>query len=189
MPWLPPVTRNRRGCMLTIIPRTGSVHRLGYYFSGVELFLYQLSIWGLALTALMIAVFFLILSRSNPRAEMRWWTAAWFANVAAMAITLIFWYTQPPASRASIRVRGVSRGEKHLRVAAAARRARIPVVAAARARSPPRRPDHRRVLDRRGVVRDDARSTGPGVAGDRRGGVGSARGRWRAPACRPRSGL
>jgi hypothetical protein len=64
----------------------------------VELFLYQLSIWGLALTALMIAVFFLVLSRSNPRAEMRWWTAAWFANVAAMTITLIFWLTQPPAS-------------------------------------------------------------------------------------------
>jgi len=64
----------------------------------VELFLYQLSIWGLALTALMIAVFFLVLSRSNPRAEMRWWTAAWFANVAAMAITLVFWLTQPPAS-------------------------------------------------------------------------------------------
>ena len=64
----------------------------------MELFLYQLSIWGLALTALMIAVFFLVLSRSNPRAEMRWWTAAWFANVVAMTITLIFWLTQPPAS-------------------------------------------------------------------------------------------
>jgi diguanylate cyclase (GGDEF)-like protein len=72
--------------------------RRAYHFHSVELFLYQLSIWGLALTALMIAVFFLVLSRSNPRAEMRWWTAAWFANVAAMTITLIFWYTQPPAS-------------------------------------------------------------------------------------------
>ncbi|HUQ87556.1 MAG TPA: GGDEF domain-containing protein, partial [Vicinamibacterales bacterium] len=64
----------------------------------MELFLYRLNIWGLALTALMIAVFFLVLSRSNPRAEMRWWTAAWFANVAAMTITLGFWYAQPPAN-------------------------------------------------------------------------------------------
>ena len=64
----------------------------------MELFLYQLSIWGLALTSLMIAVFFLVLSRSNPRDEMRWWTYGWFANVAAMGITLVFWYAQPPAS-------------------------------------------------------------------------------------------
>ena len=77
---------------------TSIIRRASIIFPGVELFLYQLSIWGLALTALMIAVFFLVLSRSNPRAEMRWWTAAWFANVAAMTITLIFWLTQPPAS-------------------------------------------------------------------------------------------
>ena len=64
----------------------------------MELFLYQLSIWGLALTSLMIAVFFLVLRRSNPRAEMRWWTDGWFGNVAAMGITLVFWYTQPPSS-------------------------------------------------------------------------------------------
>ena len=63
----------------------------------MELFLYQLSIWGLALTALMIAVFFLVLRTANPREELRWWTAGWFANVAAMVITLVFWYAQPPA--------------------------------------------------------------------------------------------
>jgi diguanylate cyclase (GGDEF)-like protein len=63
----------------------------------VEVFLYQLSIWGLALTSLMIATFFLVLWRSNPRAEMRWWTYGWFGNVAAMSITLVFWLVQPPA--------------------------------------------------------------------------------------------
>jgi diguanylate cyclase (GGDEF)-like protein len=63
----------------------------------VEVFLYQLSIWGLALTSLMIAVFFLVLRRTNPRAEMRWWTNGWIANVAAMVITLVFWLMQPPA--------------------------------------------------------------------------------------------
>jgi diguanylate cyclase (GGDEF)-like protein len=63
----------------------------------LELFLYQLSIWGLAATSLMIAVFFLVLSRSNRREEMRWWTGGWFANVAAMTVTLLFWYEQPGA--------------------------------------------------------------------------------------------
>ena len=169
MPWLPPVTRIRRGCIPSIIRRGGII------FPGLELFLYRLSIWGLALTALMIAVFFLVLSRSNPRAEMRWWTAAWFANVAAVTITLIFWLAQPPAEPASNRVRGVSRREERVRVAARSRRARVPVVAAARARSAPRHPDHRGVLDSRGAARDDARSTGPDLAGDRRGGAGLGR--------------
>lgn len=62
----------------------------------MELFLYQLSIWGLVVTAWMIAIFFLVLMRSNRRAEMRWWTAGWFGNAAAMTITLVFWYAQPP---------------------------------------------------------------------------------------------
>jgi diguanylate cyclase (GGDEF)-like protein len=64
----------------------------------LELFLYQLSIWGLAATSAMIAVFFLVLQRSNHRAEMRWWTNGWWANVVAMAITLVFWLAQPPAA-------------------------------------------------------------------------------------------
>lgn len=64
----------------------------------MELFLYQLSIWGLAATSAMIAIFFLILQRSNHREEMRWWTNGWFANVGAMALTLAFWYVQPPAA-------------------------------------------------------------------------------------------
>jgi len=64
----------------------------------VELFLYQLSIWGLALTSLMIAIFFLVLRKSNARDEMRWWTYGWFGNVAAMGITLLFWLVRPPAN-------------------------------------------------------------------------------------------
>src|SRR5690349_14969544 len=64
----------------------------------VQLFLYQLSIWGLAATSAMIAVFFLILQRSNRREEMRWWTNGWFANVVAMTLTLAFWLLQPPTA-------------------------------------------------------------------------------------------
>lgn len=69
-----------------------------YHRPVVELFFYQLSIWGLAATAVMIAVFFAVLKRSNPREEMRWWTQGWFANVAAMIVTLVFWYEQPDAA-------------------------------------------------------------------------------------------
>jgi diguanylate cyclase (GGDEF)-like protein len=64
----------------------------------LELFLYQLSIWGLVLTAVMIATFFVVLRRTNPRAEMRWWTYGWFGNVWAMLTTLAFWYAQPPVA-------------------------------------------------------------------------------------------
>lgn len=64
----------------------------------MELFLYQLSIWGLVVTSWMIAIFFLVLTRSNRRAEMRWWTGGWFGNAAAMTITLAFWYFQPGAA-------------------------------------------------------------------------------------------
>src|ERR1051325_2641193 len=46
----------------------------------------------------MIAIFFLVLTRSNRRAEMRWWTGGWFGNAAAMIITVIFWYVQPPTA-------------------------------------------------------------------------------------------
>jgi diguanylate cyclase (GGDEF)-like protein len=64
----------------------------------VELYLYQLNIWGLVVTSVMIAIFFLVLTRSNHRDEMRWWTGGWFGNAAAMIITLIFWYVQPPTA-------------------------------------------------------------------------------------------
>jgi len=62
-----------------------------------QLFLYKLSIWGLVVTSWMIAIFFFVLTRSNRRAEMRWWTAGWVANAAAMTVTLVFWLTEPPA--------------------------------------------------------------------------------------------
>jgi diguanylate cyclase (GGDEF)-like protein len=43
----------------------------------------------------MIAVFFVALSRSVRRVELHWWTRAWLANLAALAVTLLFWYLQP----------------------------------------------------------------------------------------------
>lgn len=43
----------------------------------------------------MIAAFFALLARFNPRAELRWWTLAWLANLVALSVTLMYWYFQP----------------------------------------------------------------------------------------------
>ena len=48
------------------------------------------------MTTVLIALFFAVLWRSVRRAEMRWWVYGWLANVAALVITSLFWYFQPP---------------------------------------------------------------------------------------------
>ena len=63
----------------------------------MDLLLYQLNISGLTVTTVMIALFFAVLRQWIRRAEMRWWVNGWLANVAALVITSLFWYFQPPA--------------------------------------------------------------------------------------------
>src|SRR5687767_6839914 len=43
----------------------------------------------------MIAVFFIVLTRSVRRSELQLWVNAWLANLAALAVTVIFWFLQP----------------------------------------------------------------------------------------------
>src|SRR5215813_10854303 len=43
----------------------------------------------------MIAAFFVVLARGNPRAELRWWAWAWAANFSALVSTIFYWYFQP----------------------------------------------------------------------------------------------
>ena len=62
----------------------------------MDLVLYRLNISGLTISSVLIALFFAVLWRSNRRAELRWWTYAWLANVAALMITSAFWYFEPP---------------------------------------------------------------------------------------------
>src|SRR5688572_16495307 len=64
----------------------------------VDLVLYRLNISGLTVSSVLIALFFVVLWRSNTRAELRWWTYSWLANVVALVITSLFWYLEPPAS-------------------------------------------------------------------------------------------
>ena len=68
----------------------------------MELDPYRLNISGLTISSVMIALFFAVLWRSNRRAELRWWTYAWLANVAALMITSAFWYFEPPPSAFSL---------------------------------------------------------------------------------------
>ena len=42
----------------------------------------------------MIAAFFALLARTNPRAELKWWARAWAFNLLAILFTSLFWVTQ-----------------------------------------------------------------------------------------------
>lgn len=64
----------------------------------MDLVLYRLNISGLTLSSVLIALFFAVLWRSNRRAELRWWTYGWIANVAALLATSAFWYFEPAPS-------------------------------------------------------------------------------------------
>jgi diguanylate cyclase (GGDEF)-like protein len=76
----------------------------------------QLLLWqwssAVQVTSLaMIAAFFALLARFNPRAELRWWTLAWLANLIALSVTLAFWYFQPPEAMRPL-VRGAYMASK-----------------------------------------------------------------------------
>lgn len=69
----------------------------------------QLLLWqwssAVQVTSLaMIAAFFALLARFNPRAELRWWTLAWLANLVALSVTLMYWYFQPASVQPVVRV-------------------------------------------------------------------------------------
>ena len=61
----------------------------------MELLLYRWSTGAQIVSALMIAAFFLALTRSVRRVEMRPWTQAWIANLLALLATVAFWFLQP----------------------------------------------------------------------------------------------
>ncbi len=63
----------------------------------------QLWRWSTAVqitSALLIALFFVVLARSTRRAELRVWVAAWGANLGALIATLVYW--MPPAQSESL---------------------------------------------------------------------------------------
>lgn len=62
----------------------------------MDLLLWRWSTAVQVTSIVMIAAFYAALARSTPRAELRWWLRAWLANLAALSITLIFWYFDAP---------------------------------------------------------------------------------------------
>jgi diguanylate cyclase (GGDEF)-like protein len=46
-------------------------------------------------SALMIALFFVVLAQSMRRAELRPWLGAWLANLGALVVTVFFWMMRP----------------------------------------------------------------------------------------------
>jgi diguanylate cyclase (GGDEF)-like protein len=62
----------------------------------MELLLWRWSTSVQVTSLLMITVFFWMLGRSIRTAALRWWVRAWIWNLAALAITLFFWFFQPP---------------------------------------------------------------------------------------------
>jgi diguanylate cyclase (GGDEF)-like protein len=71
----------------------------------MELLLWRWSTSAQVASAVMIAVFFVVLARSVRRVELRPWIAAWLANLAALGVTIAFWFWQPRAPGAFIALR------------------------------------------------------------------------------------
>ncbi|HUJ14295.1 MAG TPA: GGDEF domain-containing protein [Thermoanaerobaculia bacterium] len=61
----------------------------------MELLLWRWSTTAQIASSLTIAIFFFVFTRSVKRVELRPWLYAWTANLGALAVTVIFWYTNP----------------------------------------------------------------------------------------------
>jgi diguanylate cyclase (GGDEF)-like protein len=61
----------------------------------MELLLWRWSTAAQFTSAVMIAVFFVVLTRSVRRAELQPWAAAWLLNAAALLIPIAYWYLRP----------------------------------------------------------------------------------------------
>ncbi|MGZ5445082.1 MAG: diguanylate cyclase [Thermoanaerobaculia bacterium] len=71
----------------------------------MELLLWRWSTSAQIASGLMIAVFFLVLGRSTRRVELRPWVSAWLANLAALFVTSVFWFSQPESPAVFIALR------------------------------------------------------------------------------------
>lgn len=61
----------------------------------MELLLWRWSTAVQCTSAVMIAVFFVVLARSVGRAELKPWAIAWLANVVALLVPIAFWFLRP----------------------------------------------------------------------------------------------
>jgi diguanylate cyclase (GGDEF)-like protein len=61
-----------------------------------ELLLWRWSTLMQVSSLAMMAAFFWLLQRANPRPELRWWARAWTANLLALLVTSLYWLLQYP---------------------------------------------------------------------------------------------
>ena len=61
----------------------------------MELLLWRWSTAVQAASLVLLTLFFGLLARSVRLAEVSWWARAWACNLAALAVTLFYWYFQP----------------------------------------------------------------------------------------------
>ena len=61
----------------------------------MELLLWRWSTTAQIASSLTIAIFFFVLTRSVKRRELRPWLYAWTSNLGALAVTVVFWYSNP----------------------------------------------------------------------------------------------
>lgn len=59
-----------------------------------ELLLWRWSTLVQVSSLAMVAAFFWLLQRANPRPELRWWARAWTANLVALLVTTLYWVFQ-----------------------------------------------------------------------------------------------
>jgi diguanylate cyclase (GGDEF)-like protein len=71
----------------------------------MELLLWRWSTTAQITSALTIAVFFVVLTRSVHRVELRPWVYAWLVNLGALLVTSVFWFAQPSSRAAFIVLR------------------------------------------------------------------------------------
>lgn len=71
----------------------------------MELLLWRWSTTAQITSAIVIAIFFVVLGRSERRVELRPWVNAWLANLAALLVTSVFWFAQPESKASYIALR------------------------------------------------------------------------------------
>jgi len=71
----------------------------------MELLLWRWSTTAQITSAIVIAIFFVVLGRSERRVELRPWVSAWLANLAALVVTSVFWLARPQSPVAFIVLR------------------------------------------------------------------------------------
>ncbi|MEP6617699.1 MAG: GGDEF domain-containing protein [bacterium] len=61
----------------------------------MDVLLYQLSTLAQLVSVLIIALFYATLARAVPRAEVTWWSRSWWYDLAALAVTVSYWFFTP----------------------------------------------------------------------------------------------